>query len=166
MKRILALLIVMLVSLIYFTTLRTKTEQQTREANVTAQLEEKYEHYAENYPKTIEDVLIGHDTFMKLQYSQGMTKEDVSLSVKGIRLFYAKKTLELNPEATQIVNLENDLITNKEKGFYLLDSKIGVITYQGEEVLVKVTYDTTTGQIEREYILSIEDDLWKIREWR
>ena len=166
MRKVVAVLIIVLVTMIYFVSVRKDVEQKNTTQMISSQIEQTITSYQEDYPETIEDVVRGHAALMKLQYSEGTDAIDIPLTVEGLRLFYAEETLVLNTEESQIATVTQEIASNALSGIYLIQSDLEGITYKEEEVIVKMKHATTKGDVYREYILITENGQWKIKEWR
>ena len=153
MRKVVAALIIVLVTMIYFVSVRNNAEQKSITLSLRSQVEKTVEYYKENYPVSAESVAKGHAEMMKLQYSNGIDDADIAYTVEGVRLFYCEETLLLNDEDTQTQALMH--FTEMGYGSWL-EYLVAVID-RSQEDIEDYVYREFEGEQELESIWGLEE---------
>ncbi|MGL4800468.1 MAG: DUF6715 family protein [Cellulosilyticaceae bacterium] len=177
MRKVLAVLLMFLVCTVYVMSIRTddkgnRTEgatQQTsvEQVDVKQGIQEIYDTVKIAYPTTPKEVMQYYNKLMQYQYSKEAIIEDAPLAVDTMRMFYSKGLLNLNDYNRQIELFSAEVEANKENKLYLIESDIKSIAFTQENMaLIEVVHTTTTKELERQYWMIREDEVWKIHKWQ
>ncbi len=171
MKKVLVVLLMLLICLAYFYSVRTNSPQKKVAARekekIQKGLQQVTDELTNNYPKTAEMVVEYHNKIMNYQYSQYMQEELVRPAIEATRMLYTKELLELNAAEFQENALLQEIQSNKQRSLFILQSKIMSTRYNADETaaVVKVIHATNVKDMVREYMVVKEDGYWKISGW-
>lgn len=170
MRKILAILIMLLVCSVYILSLNKEaiSEDKSQQELVEGQsvLGNLREILTDNYPKTPKEVVEVNNQIMMYQYSNEIEVEEVEEVVELIRLLYTADLNALNDKNQQVQHLKEEIILNMGNDFCLKESSIEAINFTHENIAeVHVRYVTSQSEITRIYTVMREDEKWKIHNW-
>lgn len=175
---ILAVLAVLIVAALYLRlTNRTPNSSQKADEQMNEVQTLKMYDLDNQYPKTARDVAKLHCRFLKSLYNEELEKEDIQALNEQVRKLFSADLLAENPEETQMEALTTDINKFHADGrtfiSYEVDSENNVLytTTNGKDyamlyVNCKLRENGKTKDIQEQYLLVKENDLWKIQGWQ
>lgn len=175
---ILAVLAVLIVAALYLRlTNRTPNSSQKADEQMNEVQTLKMYDLDNQYPKTARDVAKLHCRFLKSLYNEELEKEDIQVLNGQVRKLFSADLLAENPEETQMEALTTDINKFHADGrtfiSYEVDSENNVLytTTNGKDyamlyVNCKLRENGKTKDIQEQYLLVKENDLWKIQGWQ
>lgn len=174
MRRWIAAIIIVLVSVNFYLSIKRKQPVVKNKMDVSYMLEEIKQNIDEDYPSNPLEVVNIHNRLMDILYGKELADEEVELVAHLQRKLYWEKLLLLNPEDKQLEEIKNELLLNKEKNTKVISSKVIESRYNtSENFIAKVIHYTNKEDILRKYILKEEfnegpnnQKQWKIYGWK
>ncbi len=175
---ILAVLAVLIVAALYLRlTNRTPNSSQKADEQMNEVQTLKMYDLDNQYPKTARDVAKLHCRFLKSLYNEELEKEDIQALNEQVRKLFSVDLLAENSEETQMEALTTDINKFHADGrtfiSYEVDSENNVLytTTNGKDyamlyVNCKLRENGKTKDIQEQYLLVKENDLWKIQGWQ
>lgn len=164
MRKVLAILLMLLVCSVYILSIRSDQTALPNEKKLP--LETVKETIVEDYPKTPREVIQLHGEIMMYQYSQEMDEVYLNHTVELLRMLYTDELKNLNEKAFQIERLKQELTNNTLQGLYLESYTIETIEFTHEYIAeIRVKYITTQNEILLTYAVIKKDNQWKIHNW-
>ncbi len=175
---ILAVLAILIVAALYLRlTNRTPNSSQKADEQMNEVQTLKMYDLDNQYPKTARDVAKLHCRFLKSLYNEELEKEDIQALNEQVRKLFSVDLLAENSEETQMEALTTDINKFHADGrtfiSYEVDSENNVLytTTNGKDyamlyVNCKLRENGKTKDIQEQYLLVKENDLWKIQGWQ
>lgn len=175
---ILAVLVVLIIVAFYMRlTNRTPDSSQRADEQMDEVQTLKMYDLDNQYPKAARDVVKLHCRFLKSLYNEELEKEDIQALNEQVRKLFSADLLAENPEETQMEALTTDINKFHADGrtyiSYEVDSENNVLytTTNGKDyamlyVNCKLRENGKTKDIQEQYLLVKENDLWKIQGWQ
>lgn len=175
---ILAVLAVLIVLALYMRlTNRTPGSSQKADEQMNEVQTLKMYDLDKQYPKDARDVVKLHCRFLKALYNEELEKEDIQTLNEQVRKLFSADLLAENPEESQMEALITDINKFHADGrtyiSYEVDSGNNVLytTTNGKDyamlyVNCKLRENGKTKDIQEQYLLVKENDLWKIQGWQ
>lgn len=173
MRKIGAILLMLLVCTVYILSIKQKDEATSKETPIVEQaisLEQKFEELKKilksDYPGTPKEIIELYNEAITYQYSEEMTQDYVEDTITVMRMIYSQELIALNHYEGQVERLREEVLLNEQNKLYITKSSIESIEFTEENIaIVNVAYDTTLKTIHRTYYMVRENNHWKIHSW-
>ncbi|MDO5154576.1 MAG: hypothetical protein Q4D51_01295 [Eubacteriales bacterium] len=175
---VMIVLVIVVFILGYYTYLSNQTKNKQGTTTKTEKEELLDNNFAENYPKTVREMMKTYCKYLKMAYSGGCTDEELRQLNSQMRQMLDDELLANNPADRQLNGLKTDIILYEEKkqkfiGYTLEEaSQIQYNKEEGKEyaktkVLLNFKVGTDSVTMEQEYLLRKDEmERWKIMGWQ